>query len=80
MARFLSDSCRAWPRLVAVGRDHVERIQLFDLCDVTCDRLRRHQVLVAGCRRYLLRIEMAAGAVALKSSDCAGVAGVRVAL
>ena len=74
------DWCRDLPRLVAACRDIVERAQFSNLCDVSCDRLRRHQVLVAECRRYFLCIEMAADAVSLQRSDGARVSGLGVAL
>lgn len=67
-------------RLVTVHRDRVARRELLYLGDVSCDRLRRDQVLVAQRRRNFLRIEVAARAVALQGSEGARVAGVGIAL
>jgi hypothetical protein len=74
------DRCRDGSRRVAVGRDHIEGVQLFDLRNVARNRLRRHQVLVAERRRDLAAIEMTDGAIALQASDRAGMPGLGVAL
>ena len=42
--------------------------ELHDLRDVACDRLRRHQILVAGCRRYFSGVEVTTDAIALQAS------------
>src|SRR6185295_19265361 len=65
--------CRGRPWLVASCRDNVERTEFLNLCDVPRDRQPRHQILVAECRGYLLRTEMAAGAVSLQGPDGARV-------
>src|SRR5208337_4600847 len=40
---------------------------------MACYRLRRHQILVAGCRRYFLGVEVSAGTIALQASKRTGV-------
>ena len=44
--------------------DDVECVEFVYLPDVACDRLRRRQIFVAGCRRDFLCVEMPAGAIA----------------
>ena len=53
--------------------------KLLDLRDVTCDRLRRHQILVAGCCRYFSGVEMAACAIALQTFQRSWVPGSGIA-
>ena len=65
---FWSDSCRDRSRQVASCRDSIKLRQLHDLRDVTCNRLRRHQIFVADCRRYFSGVEMPADAIALQTS------------
>ena len=72
--RFRCDSCRDRSRHVAKCRDSFERCELLNLRDVTRDRLRRHQILVAGCRRYFLSVEVPAGAISLQASKRTGMA------
>ena len=54
--------------VVATGRDSIELRELHTLGDVARDRLRRHQILVAHCRRYFPGVEVAAGAITLQTS------------
>ena len=66
------------PRLVAVGRDFGERVKLFNLRDVPCDRLRRNQISIAECRFLSQAIEVTFKAVALDASDGARVSRVLI--
>ena len=76
---FRSAGCRDRSRHVASCRDCIELRELHDLCDVARDRLRRHQILVAHCRRYLSGVEMTAGAIALQTSKRSWVPGSLIA-
>ena len=72
-------SCRDRSRHVASCRDSIELRQLHDLRDVARDRLRRHQIFVADCRRYFSGVEVTADAITLQTSYCSWVPGSSIA-